>query len=99
VLAIVAEHSFYLWDQAPSDNDAYLISAINIYELSAKHTIVIDAVDKVFEGVGHLFDEAKGSEYPWESAFAERLTQIVLDNRLCMYHVLYISLLYLIHTF
>ena len=82
MLAIVAEHSFYLWDQAPSDNDAYLISAINIYESSAKHTIVIDAIDKVFESEGHLFDEAKGSEYPWESAFAERLTQIVLDNRL-----------------
>ena len=82
MLAIVAEHSFYLWDQAPSDNDAHLISAINIYESSAKHPIVIDTVDKVFEDEGHLFDEAKGSEYPWESAFAERLTQIVLDNRL-----------------
>jgi hypothetical protein len=90
VLAIIAEHSFYLWDQAPSDNDASLISAINIYESSTKHKNVVDAVDKLFKG--HLFDEAKHSPNPQESTFAKHLAQIAFDNRLCMSHVLCISL-------
>ena len=93
MLAIIAELSFYLWDQAPSDNDAFLISAIEIYGSSTKHKIVVDAVNKVFkEDEGHLFDEAKYSRYPQKSTFVERLVQIALDNRLCMSNVLYTSL-------
>ena len=82
-----------MWDQAPSNNDAFLISAIKIYESSTTHKIVMDAVDKVFkEDEGHLFDEAKHSQYPQKSTFVERLVQIALDNRLCMSNVLYTSL-------
>ena len=93
MLAIIAEHSFYLWDQAPSNNDAFLITAIKIYESSTKHKTVMDAVDKVFkEDEGHLFDEAKHSQDPQESTFANRLVQIAFDNRLCMSNVQYTSL-------
>lgn len=45
--------------------------------------IVIEAVDKAFkEDEGHLFKEAKASKDPGKSAFAERLAQIAVDNRL-----------------
>ena len=93
MLAIIAEHSFYLWDQAPSNNDAFLISAIKIYESSTKHKIIMDAVDKVFtEDEGRLFDEAKHSQDPQESTFAKRLVQIAFDNCLCMSNVQFTSL-------
>jgi len=82
-LAIIAEHSFYLWDQAPSNNASILTLAVDIYQSSTKHTTVTEAVDEAFkEDGGHLFNEAKHCEYPQMSAFAERLVQIVLDNRL-----------------
>ena len=93
MLAIIAEHSFYLWDQAPSNNDAFLITAIKIYESSTKHKRVVDAVDKMFkEDEGHLFDEAKHSQDPEKSTFAKHLAQIAFDNRLCMSRVLYTCL-------
>ena len=92
MLAIIAEHSFYLWDQAPSNNDAFLISAIEIYESSTKHKIIMDAVDKVFtEDEGHLFDEAKHSPVPHKSTFANHLVQIAFDNRLRMSNIQYPS--------
>ena len=93
MLAIIAEHSFYLWDQAPSNDDTFLISAIKIYESSTKHKIVMDAVDKVFkEDERHLFDEAEHSQDLQESDFAKHLMQIAFDNRLCMSNVQYTSL-------
>jgi hypothetical protein len=55
-LAIIAEHSFYLWDRAPSKEMDPLISAINTYQSSDKHTAVTQAVDDLFTaGGGHLF--------------------------------------------
>jgi len=82
-LAIIAEHSYYLWDRAPSTSIDYLISAVDVYESSAKHTAVTEAVDETFkEDEGRLFKEAESSEDPKESAFAKRLLQIALDNRL-----------------
>ena len=61
----------------------------------------MQAVDEAFkEDGGHLFEEAKGSDNPRVSAFAERLVQIALDNRLRMSHSLFQSLyIYLIHDF
>ena len=70
-----------------------MISAIGTYESSGKHATVMQAVDEAFkEDGGHLFKEAKGSEDPRNSAFAERLVQIALDNRLRMSHPIYKSL-------
>ena len=82
-----------MWDRAPSNNAAFFISAIGTYESSGKHATVMQAVDEAFkEDGGHLFEEAKGSRDPEMSAFAERLAQIALDNRLRMSHSIYKSL-------
>ena len=92
-LAIIAEHAFYLWDRAASDDASLFISAIDAYNSSAKHTAVTQAIDEVFaEDGGRLFDDAKDSEDPTESTFAERLAQIALDNRLCTCHLVHTML-------
>jgi hypothetical protein len=90
-----------LWDRAPSNNAAFFISAIGTYESSGKHATVMQAVNEALkENGGHLFKEAKGRKDPWESAFAERLAQIALDNRLRMSRPVYKNLfIYLIHVF
>jgi hypothetical protein len=60
-----------------------LISAIDAYKSSAKHTAVTQAVDEIFkDDGGHMFKGAVGIEDTAESAFAERLVRIALDNRL-----------------
>jgi len=77
-LAIILEHSFYLWDPAPSNNIQYLISAIDVYISSKKHAAVIQAVDNAFKADERAF----GSRVAPESTLAERLVRIALDNRL-----------------
>ena len=60
-----------------------LISAINTYQSSGKHTAVTQIVDDLFnEGGGRLFEEAQTSRNPIFSTFAERLAKIARDNRL-----------------
>ena len=87
-LAIIAEHSFYLWDQEPSQQVTSLITAINTYKTSNNHTAITQAVDEIFNAnEGPLFDEAKSSMNLEDSAFAEQLIQIALDHRLCMSHL------------
>jgi len=82
-LAIIAEHSFYLWERAPSCETTCLISAIDAYKSSTKHTAVTQAVDEIFKDEeGRLFKEAVGLAYANGSAFAKRLVHIALDNRL-----------------
>jgi hypothetical protein len=82
-LAIIAEHSFYLWEQAPYNKTTCLISAIDAYKSSTKHTAVTQAVDEIFKDEeGRLFKEAVGLAYANGSAFAKRLVHIALDNRL-----------------
>jgi hypothetical protein len=72
-----------LWDQHPSNKATFLIIAIDTYKTSNKHTTVTQAIDELFnEDEGCLFKEAKSSKNPEESAFAKRLLQIALDNRL-----------------
>jgi hypothetical protein len=72
-----------LWERAPSRETTCLISAIDAYKSSAKHTAVTQAVDEIFkDDEGHMFKEAvkiKGTE---KSVFAKRLVRIALDNRL-----------------
>jgi len=58
-----------------------------------------EAVDKIFEEERHLFGEAQVHEDPGKSAFAQRLAQIALENRLCMSHLALVNLVYLICTF
>jgi hypothetical protein len=74
-----------LWDREPSDKATFLITAIDAYKTSNKHTAVTQAVDEIFKG--RLFDEAKRSWNPRESAFVKRLVQIALDNRLRKSHL------------
>jgi hypothetical protein len=77
-----------LWDRKPSNKATFLITAIDAYKTSNKHTAVTQAVDEIFnEHKGRLFEEAKRSRNPSKSAFAERLVQIALDNRLCTSHL------------
>jgi hypothetical protein len=84
-IAIITEHSFYLWDQAPSREPKSFISAIIAYQSSTKHTIITQAIDEIFEEhKEHFFNEAKDSDNPTKSAFASQLVQIALDNRLSM---------------
>jgi len=83
VLAIIGEHSFYLWDRVRTRGPKPLISAIDAYRSSTKHTAIALAVDKIFkEDEGRLLEEAKASEHPGNSAFATQLVQITLNNRL-----------------
>jgi hypothetical protein len=92
-LAIIAEHAFYLWDRAASDDASLFISAIDAYNSSAKHTAVTQAIDEVFaEDGGRLFEDAKDSDDPKESTFGERLVQIALDNRLRTCHLVHTRL-------
>jgi len=77
-LAIILEHSFYLWDQAPSNNSQYLISAIDLYISSKEHAAVIQAVEDAFKAD----ERALGSLAAPESTLAGRLVRIALDNRL-----------------
>ena len=85
MLAIIAEHSFYLWERAPSSETTCLISAIDAYKSSTKHTAVTQAVDEIFKAdKGRLFKEAVESKNTSKSAFAKQLMRIALDNRLRM---------------
>ena len=84
-LAIIAEHSFYLWERTPSRKTTCLISAIDAYKSSTKHTAVTQAVDEIFkDDEGRLFKEVIGLAYAHGSAFAKRLMHIALDNHLRM---------------
>jgi len=75
--------SFYLWEQAPSSESTCLISAIDAYKSSTKHTAVTQAVDEIFKAdKGRLFKEAVESKNTSKSAFAKQLMRIALDNRL-----------------
>jgi hypothetical protein len=77
-----------LWDLKPSKQATSLIAAIDTYKTSNKLTAVTQAVDEIFnEHKEHLFEAAKSSGNLQESAFARRLVQITLDNRLCMSHL------------
>ncbi len=90
-LAIILEHSFYLWDKSPLSGTKHLITATNVYKASEKHVTVMDAVKMVFEE--DKVEEAKGSK---DLSFSQKLIQIALKNRLCMFHFASKSLMCLI---
>ena len=81
-----------MWDQAPVNDASHIISAIDIYESSAKHDTVMKATEEAFSHKAHLFMKAKWSWNPVKSAFAEQLAQIALENRLCMSHLMLVSI-------
>ncbi|KAF8801439.1 hypothetical protein BYT27DRAFT_7198216 [Phlegmacium glaucopus] len=84
--AIILEYSFHLWDPAPSSSIKYLTSAIDVYKSSSKHVTVTAAVEKIFEEEkGLLFGEVGGIEHFGKSTFAQKLTQIALENWLSLY--------------
>lgn len=74
-----------MWDRKPSSDPAPFISAIDAYDVSNTHESVTQLVDIVFkENAGQLVREAAKMdvEAQKKSAFATRLVQIALDNRL-----------------
>ena len=71
-----------MWDRARNKGAKPLISAIDAYNSSTKHTAVTLAVDTIFEDEGRLLKEAKARLVPMHSAFATQPVQIALDNRL-----------------
>lgn len=94
VLAIILEHSFYLWNQAPSSKNEYFTFAIDVYKSSGNHARVTEAVDALFkEEERHLLVEAIGSRISEKSAFAEQLTQIALENCLGVSHLALVNLI------
>ncbi|KAF8815111.1 hypothetical protein BYT27DRAFT_6825376 [Phlegmacium glaucopus] len=78
--SIILEYSFHLWDPAPSSSIKYLASAIDVYKSSSKHVTVTAAVEKIFEEEKRLFVEVEGIENSSKSTFAQKLTQIALEN-------------------
>ena len=82
-LTIIAEHSFFLWDQKHSEG--CVAAAVDHYKRSPNCGAVKTAVNAVFEEhSGHIFKQntlRQGLEVREE--FQKRLIQIALDNRLC----------------
>jgi len=78
-LVIVADHSFFIWDQQLSDN--VLINAVNHYQESTQWRSVREAVGLVYD---QFFDPNKDSEVHTESFFELQLIQIVLNHRLLL---------------
>ena len=77
-----------MWAHAPSRTPDCLISAINVYQSSEKHTVVTLAIDDIFKkDKGHPFKEANNSLDPSKSDFANQLVKIALDDCLCMSHL------------
>ena len=78
------EHSFFLWDQKPCKDSDCIAAAVDLYKVSSNCHAVMEAVDRVIrEDQGQFFQAGKDHEHVRE-AFAQKLTQIALDNRLCM---------------
>ena len=83
-LAIIAEHAFYLWDRAPSDDAGFFMDAIDAYESSAKHTAVTQAIDEAFaEDRGACSRMPKTVTTRENPPLRSDLYKLRLDNRLC----------------
>lgn len=77
-IVIVADHSFFLWDQRLSDN--VILSALNHYQESSH-------CDAVKEAVGLAYDQTFGQNKDprdTKSSFELQLKEIVMNHRLCM---------------
>jgi len=77
-LVIVADHSFFIWDQMLSDN--ILISALNHYEESTHCKSVCETVGLVYD---QNFDQ-NTSQVHMESSLELQLIQIVMNHRLSL---------------
>jgi len=85
-LLIIAEHSFILWDQDPSDNPAYFTTAMKLYKESTHFPAVLQAVDKAFteddDASFKSFDTHARQDA--RKTLIDKLIQIALDNLMCM---------------
>jgi hypothetical protein len=77
-LAIIGEHSFFLWDRDKSSWKTCVAAAVDCYKQSPSCNAVAHAVDVIFPH--KTFETESG-----KNTFAQQLVQIALDNRLCMY--------------
>lgn len=77
-LLIVADHSFFLWDQQLSDN-AFL-STLNHYQGSFHCEAVKEAVGLAYD----QFLKQKKAPREIELSFELQLKEIVMNHRLCM---------------
>ena len=74
-----------MWERTPSRKTTCLISAIDAYKSSTKHTAVTQAIDEIFkDDEGCLFKEAVRVAHTKDSAFRKQLVHIALDNCLRM---------------
>jgi len=83
-LAIILEHSFYLWKQAPSEDIKCLTLAFSVYQSSGTHATITTAINKVSMAQEHLFEEAVDTTNSRQSAVSLQLAQIAVDNCLSM---------------
>jgi len=76
-LAIIAEHSFFLWDQDPFQDCVAM--AVDLY-MRSHHSIVIKCVDETFRE--NQMDSGDFTQVQRSKAFGQKLIQIALDNQL-----------------
>jgi hypothetical protein len=84
-LAIIWEHICLL----PKDMrlEAKIAAVVKHHRRSLNLSAAIQAVDQTFKEDGKLILK-RGKEYePKREAFIERLVQITMDNRLCMFNL------------
>ena len=79
-LTIIAEHSFFLWDQNPLEDCVAM--AVDLYMRSPHHNVVITCVDEAFRE--NQMDSGDFTQVQRSKAFGQKFIQIALDNQLRM---------------
>ena len=82
-LTIIAEYSFFLWDQEPSQG--CVAAAVDLYMRSPNCSTVMKDVNAAFrEHSGHIFKRNIFGQREVKKEFKQELLHIALDNCLCM---------------
>lgn len=81
-LVIVAEYSFFLWDQELLNN--LVINAIKHYQQSTHCKAVMEAAGLAFDNNHDQNSEQNRDQIHIQSSFELSLIQIALTHRLCM---------------
>ena len=69
-IAVIADFSFFLWDQAPSNTEMHMVLAYEKYKASCNETTLQEAIKKAFQNHDH-------------KDFPDKIVKIALDYRLC----------------
>jgi len=85
-LLLIAEHSYILWDQDPSDNPAYFTTVMKLYKESTHFPAVLQAVDKAFteDDDASFKPSHTHARQDARKTLIDKLIQIALDNLMCM---------------